>query len=136
MRPCTPINHRTPPRESAVKPAPHPAAPVGNPSQTRRHHLSSTPVQQLCICVQSCGQKRSFLLDRAIAQPLAALPLTDAAYPLRVRPVFFSARRKRGPRRAPRGGERRSAQAHEVGAEVPLGCKGAGAVFAAGGNGA
>ena len=42
----------------------------------------------------------------------------------------------RGPRRAPRGGERRSAQAHEVGAEVPLGCKGAGAVFAAGGNGA
>ena len=41
-----------------------------------------------------------------------------------------------GPRRAPRGGERRSAQAHGVGAEVPLGCKGAGAVFAAGGNGA
>ena len=36
----------------------------------------------------------------------------------------------RGPRRAPRGGERRSAQAHGVGAEVPLGCKGAGAVFA------
>ena len=42
----------------------------------------------------------------------------------------------RGPRRAPRGGKMRSAQAHEVGAEVPLGCKGAGAVFAAGGNGA
>ena len=39
---------------------------------------------------------------------------------------------KWGPRRAPRGGERRSAQAHGVGAEVPLGCKGAGAVFALG----
>ena len=95
MRPCTPINHRTPPRESAVKPVPHLAAPVRNPSQTRRHHLSSTPVQQLCTYVQSCDQKRFFSLDRAIAQPLAALPLTDAAYPLRVRPVFFSARPKR-----------------------------------------
>ena len=49
---------------------------------------------------------------------------------------FLFGKTKRGPRRAPRGGERRSAQAHEVGAEVPLGCKGAGAVFAAGGNGA
>ena len=38
--------------------------------------------------------------------------------------------------RAPHGGERRSAQAHGVGAEVPLGCKGAGAVFAVHGNGA
>ena len=36
-----------------------------------------------------------FSLDRAIAQPLAALPLTDAAYPLRVRPVSLLARQKR-----------------------------------------
>ena len=41
--------------------------------------------------------KRPFLLDRAIAQPLAALPLTDAAYPLRVRPVFFSGKTEKGP---------------------------------------
>ena len=45
-------------------------------SQTRRHPLTPTPVQQLCTHVQSCGQKRSFLLDRA-------------------RPVFFSTRWKR-----------------------------------------
>ena len=50
-------------------------------------------------------------------------------------PFSFRARPIRGPRRAPRGGERRSVQAHGVGAEVPLGCKGADAVFAAGGNG-
>ena len=30
-----------------------------------------------------------FSLGPCIAQPLAALPLTDAAYPLRVRPVLF-----------------------------------------------
>ena len=40
------------------------------------------------------ASKRPFLLDRAIAQPLAALPLTDAAYPLRVRPVSLLARPK------------------------------------------
>ena len=44
------------PRESAVKSAPHPAAPVGAPSQTRRHHLTPTPVQRLCTYVQSCDQ--------------------------------------------------------------------------------
>ena len=54
----------------------------------------------------------------------------------RARRILFLGKTKRGPCRAPRGGERRSAQAHEVGAEVPLGCRGAGAVFAAGGNGA
>ena len=76
MRPCTPTQDAPAPRESAIKPVPHPAAPVGQSSQTRRHHLTPTPVQQLCTPVQSCGQKRSFLLDRA-------------------RPVFFSTRGKR-----------------------------------------
>ena len=46
MRPCTPAQDAPAPRESAVKSAPHPAAPVGEPSQSRRHHLSSTPVQR------------------------------------------------------------------------------------------
>ena len=46
MRPCTPLQDAPAPRESAVKSAPHPAAPVGNPSQTRRHHLTPTPVQR------------------------------------------------------------------------------------------
>ena len=56
MRPCTPLTFAPAPRESAFKPVPHPAAPVGRSSQTRRHHLSSTPVQQLCTDVQSCDQ--------------------------------------------------------------------------------
>ena len=38
-------------RESAFKPVPHPAAPVGGPSQTRRHPLAPPPVQQLCTHV-------------------------------------------------------------------------------------
>ena len=44
MRPCTPTQDAPAPRESAIKPVPHPAAPVGEPSQTRRHHLTPTPV--------------------------------------------------------------------------------------------
>ena len=60
MRPCTPTQDAPAPRESAIKPVPHPAAPVGEPSQTRRHHLTPTPVQQLCTHVQSCDQKRFF----------------------------------------------------------------------------
>ena len=60
MRPCTPLTFTPAPRESAFKPVPHPAAPVGRSSQTRRHHLSSTPVQQLCTDVHSCDQKRFF----------------------------------------------------------------------------
>ena len=36
-----------------------------------------------------------FSFGPSTAQPLAALPLTDAAYPLRVRPVFFLSRTKR-----------------------------------------
>ena len=65
MRSCSPMLSAPAPRESAVKSAPHPAAPVGRSSQTRRHHLSSTPVQQLCTDVQSCDQKRFFLFHRA-----------------------------------------------------------------------
>ena len=60
MRPCTPTQDAPAPRESAFKSIPHPAAPVGKSSQTRRHHLTPTPVQQLCTNVQSCGQKRFF----------------------------------------------------------------------------
>ena len=71
MRFCTPAQDAPPPRESTAKCTPHPAAPVDMSPQTRRHRLAPTPVQQLCTHVQSCDQKRSFLLDRA-------------------RPVFFS----------------------------------------------
>mgnify|MGYP005773579391 len=46
MRSCTPIFVGTAPRESVFKSAPHSAAPVGKPSQTRRHHLTPTPVQR------------------------------------------------------------------------------------------
>ena len=60
MRPCTPLTSASTPRESAFKPVPHPAAPVGGPSQSRRHHLTPTPVQQLCTHVQSCGQSAFF----------------------------------------------------------------------------
>ncbi len=71
MSSCTPLTSAPAPRESAAKCAPHPAAPVGRLSKIRRHHLTPIPVQQLCTYVQSCDQKRPFLLDRA-------------------RPVFFS----------------------------------------------
>ena len=103
MRPCNPIPSAPAPRESTVKSLRHPAAPVGQSSQTRKHHLTPTPVQRGGTKVPERDKRRSFLLDRA-------------------RPVFFSARPNMGPRRALRGGERRS--------------KGAGAAFAAGGNGA
>ena len=74
MRPCTPTQDAPAPRESAIKPVPHPAAPVGEPSQTRRHHLTPTPVQQLCTRGAKLRPKRLFLLHRArrvlfLAQP-------------------------------------------------------------------
>ena len=78
IRSCAPMSSASAPRESIAKSARHPAAPVGLSPQTRRYHLSSTPVQQLCTCVQSCDQKRAFLLDRA-------------------RPVFFSGKTEKGP---------------------------------------
>ena len=46
MRPCTPLTSVPAPRESAVKCAPYPAAPVGRLPKMRRHHLTSTPVAQ------------------------------------------------------------------------------------------
>ena len=56
MRPCNPIFVSARAAESAIKPVLHLAAPVGRSSQTRRHHLTPTPVQQLCTNVQSCDQ--------------------------------------------------------------------------------
>ena len=56
MRSCNPLTSVPAPRKSAIKPVPHHAAPVGEPSRTRRHHLTPTPVQQLCTHVQSCDQ--------------------------------------------------------------------------------
>ena len=56
MRSCNPMPSAPAPRESTVKSLRHPAAPVGRSSQTRRHHLTPTPVQQLCTDVQSCDQ--------------------------------------------------------------------------------
>ena len=76
MRSCNPLTSAPAPREPAVKPVPHRAAPVGQFSQTRRHHLTPTTVQRGGTKVPERNQKRSFLLDRA-------------------RPVFFSARPKR-----------------------------------------
>ena len=86
MRPCTPMPPAPAPRESAVKSVPHPAAPVRNPSQPRRHHLSSPPVQQLCTYVQSCGQT-FFLFHRA-------------------RRIFFLIKNKYGAPAAPRAAGR------------------------------
>ena len=56
MRSCTPTTSVPAPRESTAKSLRPPAAPVGRSSQTRRHHLTPTPVQQLCTHVQSCDQ--------------------------------------------------------------------------------
>ena len=63
---------------------------VSGRSQPPRHprrgqRLSWNPKRSLTA-------KASFSLGPCIAQPLAALPLTDAAYPLRVRPVLFLGR--------------------------------------------
>ena len=60
MRPCTPTQGAPAPRESAFKSIPHPAAPVGELSQTRRHHLTPTPVQQHFTHVPSFGQSAIF----------------------------------------------------------------------------
>ena len=65
MRPCTPINHRTPPRESAVKSAPHPAAPVGNPSQTRGHHLTPSPNSSFAHTCKAAAEHFFFSTGRS-----------------------------------------------------------------------
>ena len=46
MRSCNPMTSAPAPRESAIKPVPYPAAPVGEPSRTCRHHLTPPPVQR------------------------------------------------------------------------------------------
>ena len=51
------------PRESAIKPVPRPAAPVGKPSQTRRHHLTPPPVRAEGHCTGA--RLTLFSLDRA-----------------------------------------------------------------------
>ena len=70
MRPCTPTQDAPAPRESAIKPVPHPAAPVGEPSQTRRHHLTPTPVQQLCTQRCKVATKAPFSLTPGAARSL------------------------------------------------------------------
>ena len=60
MRSCTPTPSAPAPRESTVKSLRHPAAPVGQSSQTRRHPLTPTLAQQLCTHVQSCDQSGLF----------------------------------------------------------------------------
>ena len=64
MRPCTPTQDAPAPRESAIKPVPHPAAPVGEPSQTRRHHLMPTPYSNFARTCKVAA-KAPFLLHRA-----------------------------------------------------------------------
>ena len=93
-----------PPRDGSTDFAEDPSVPEGQAKSAqapiRRPPSRGGPLHRSAL-------KRPFLLDRAIAQPLAALPLTDAAYPLRVRPVFFSARPKgapAAPRAVGRGG--------------------------------
>ena len=81
MRPCTPIFVGTAPRESVFKSAPYSAAPVGKPSQTRRHHLTPTPVQQLCTHVQSCGQSVFFSYTGRGAFSFGARPKGAPAAP-------------------------------------------------------
>ena len=97
MRSCSPLPSAPAPRESAIKPVPHHAAPVGKSSQTRRHHLTPTPVQQLCTHVQSCDQSGLFFWTVQSRSRWRLCRLTDAAYPLRVRPVCLrpKCRRKR-----------------------------------------
>ena len=60
MRSCNPMPSAPAPRESTVKSLRHPAAPVVQSSQTRRHPLTPTLAQQLCTHVQSCDQSGLF----------------------------------------------------------------------------
>ena len=82
MRPCTPT--RSAPsatgRQHRLRRRPKRArrqAQIGAGTDT------PTPVRAEGHCTGA--RQTLFSLDRAIAQPLAALPLTDAAYPLRVK---------------------------------------------------
>ena len=65
MRFYTPLPAVPAPRESAVKSVPHPAAPVGESSQTRRHHLTPTlAFKQTCTNVQVCAEHFFFSTGR------------------------------------------------------------------------
>ncbi len=91
--PQRPPHH--PPRDSSCKFAEDPSVPEGRAKSEqapiRRPRQRGGPLHR-------SAPKRFFSLDRAIAQPLAAFPLMDAAYPLRVRPVSLLAipKEKRG----------------------------------------
>ena len=74
---------------------PEPPNPLRYPRRGQR--LSWNPKRSLTA-------KASFSLGPCIAQPLAALPLTDAAYPLRVRPVLFLGRQTGPPQERKRSG--------------------------------
>ena len=75
MRPCTPTIWAPSATGRQHRPRRRPKR-ARRPAQIGAGTDTPTPVQQLCTYVQSCDQKRSFLLDRA-------------------RPVFFSTRWKR-----------------------------------------
>ena len=65
MRSCNPLTSVPAPRKSAIKPVPHHAAPVGEPSRTRRHHLTPTLVfKQTCTFVQVCAEHFFFSTGR------------------------------------------------------------------------
>ena len=106
---------------------------VGTPAMGRQ--LGKSQKAQAC---PKAGQNRR--LHRYVDLRQRGGPLhRSAPHTFLFRPCtahFSFGKTDKGSRRAPHGGERRSAQAHGVGAEVPLGCKGAGAVFAVHGNGA
>ena len=101
MRPCTP----TPSASSGT----------GRQLQTRRRPKRARRQGQIGACTDT---------PTPVARGGTKVPERAQALFLfhRARRILFLGKTKRGPRRAPRGGERRS--------------KGAGAVFAAGGNGA
>ena len=70
MRPCTPLTFAPAPRESAIKPVPHPAAPVGEPSQTRRHPLMPPPYSNFACTCRSAT--KGVLLECALGQAVIA----------------------------------------------------------------
>ena len=81
MRPCTPTQDAPAPRESAIKPVPHPAAPVGGPSQTRRYPLAPPPYSNFAPEVQSCGQSAFFSYTGRGAFSFGARPKGAPAAP-------------------------------------------------------
>ena len=95
------------------------------PSEGHRKHagtISRLPPYSNFARTCKVATKAFFLFGPCTAQPLAALPLTDAAYPLRVRPVSLLA----GPKGAPaalravgRGGARERAQFSHWGPATP-----------------